>query len=92
MDRNKKNIAIVAGGDSSEYEISIGTAKNILKALNSDKYNAHIVEIKKSEWKVWGEARRSPLESRRERVAASDVAAFVERNAPTISCSSRSLA
>jgi D-alanine-D-alanine ligase len=58
MDRNKRNIAIVAGGDSSEYEISIGTAQNILKALDSDKYNANIVEIKKDKWKVWGQEGR----------------------------------
>ena len=58
MDRKKKNIAIVAGGDSSEYEISIGTAQNILHALDSEKYNANIVEIKKGEWKVWGQEGR----------------------------------
>ncbi len=54
MSLQKKNIAIVAGGDSAEYEISIGSARNILKIIDTDKYNAHIVEIKKTGWEVWG--------------------------------------
>ena len=53
MDHKKKNIAIVAGGDSSEYQISIGTANNILKVLDPNKYEAHIVEIRKGGWKAW---------------------------------------
>ena len=53
MEQPKKNIAIVAGGDSSEYDISIGTAHNILNSLDKNKYNAHIVEIIKSGWKAW---------------------------------------
>lgn len=55
MNQNKKNIAIVAGGDSSEYEISIGTARNIYNSLDKDRYNIHIVEINKSGWNVWGQ-------------------------------------
>lgn len=54
MSQKKKNIAIVAGGDSSEYDISIGSAGNILNSIDTNKYNAHIVEIKKSGWEVWG--------------------------------------
>jgi len=54
MSFKKKNIAIVAGGDSSEYDISIGSATNIQTTLDTDKYNTHIVEIKKSGWEAWG--------------------------------------
>jgi len=54
MSSGKRNIAIVAGGDSSEYDISIGSANTILSSINPDKYNTHIVEIKKSGWEAWG--------------------------------------
>ena len=54
MSQLKKNIAIVAGGDSSEYEISIESAKSILKNLDKEKYDAHIVEIRKAGWQLWG--------------------------------------
>jgi len=46
------NIAIVAGGDSGEYEISIQSAENILANLNPGQYDAWIVEIRGKNWMV----------------------------------------
>ncbi len=48
----KKNIAVVAGGYSSEYEISLGSANFIMNKLPKDKYNTFLVIISKDEWKV----------------------------------------
>ena len=48
----KKNIAIVAGGDSSEYIISIGSAELITKNLDTTKYNIFTVIVKGTEWIV----------------------------------------
>ena len=48
----KKNIAIVAGGNSSEYVISIKSAKQISKILDKEKYNVYKVVIKGTEWIV----------------------------------------
>ncbi len=36
----KKNIAVVAGGNSSEYVISINSAAQIAKILDKEKYHA----------------------------------------------------
>jgi len=36
---NKKNIAIVAGGDSSEYVVSAEAEPNVLKAINQERFN-----------------------------------------------------
>ncbi|MCD4791937.1 MAG: D-alanine--D-alanine ligase [Bacteroidales bacterium] len=47
---NKINIAILAGGDSSEYFISLKSAEAIAGNLNKEKYNVYIVLIKGSEW------------------------------------------
>ena len=48
----KKNIAIVAGGDSSEHIISINSAKQINKVLDKEKYNIYTVIIKETKWVV----------------------------------------
>ncbi len=46
----KKNIALVAGGYSGEFVISIQTAITIEKNLNSDLYNVYKIIIVKDEW------------------------------------------
>lgn len=49
---DKKNIAIVAGGDSSEYGVSVKSGLNVLKAINKDIFNPWLVRIKGEEWIV----------------------------------------
>ncbi len=46
----KINVAIVAGGDSSEYQISVNSANEVLKHLDRKKYNAFIVLIRGKKW------------------------------------------
>lgn len=46
----KINVAIVAGGDSSEYQISINSANEVLKHLDRKKYNPFIVLIRGKKW------------------------------------------
>ncbi|MBI9055174.1 MAG: D-alanine--D-alanine ligase [Bacteroidales bacterium] len=48
----KKNIAIVAGGDSSEYIVSIGSAEMISNILDTSTYNIFTVIVKGTEWIV----------------------------------------
>ena len=48
----KKNIAIVAGGDSSEIVISLKSAEGIFSFLDKDKYNVYIAIVKRDEWAV----------------------------------------
>ncbi|MCL2649650.1 MAG: D-alanine--D-alanine ligase [Candidatus Azobacteroides sp.] len=48
----KKNIAIVAGGDSSEIVISLKSAQGIYSFIDKEKYNRYIVIVKKEEWYV----------------------------------------
>ncbi|MDR2125814.1 MAG: D-alanine--D-alanine ligase [Prevotellaceae bacterium] len=47
-----KNIAIVAGGNSSEYEISLKSAEQIMSSVDKQKFNPFTVIIKGSEWIV----------------------------------------
>jgi D-alanine-D-alanine ligase len=46
----KKNIAIVSGGDSGEYEISIKSGFIVEKYLDKEKYNTYPVVIRGNEW------------------------------------------
>lgn len=48
----KKVIAIIAGGDSSEYEISIESAAQLIGILNKSKYESYIVSIRNNVWAV----------------------------------------
>ncbi|MGZ3747330.1 MAG: D-alanine--D-alanine ligase family protein [Pseudobdellovibrionaceae bacterium] len=43
----KKTIALIFGGRSSEHEVSIRSAKNVVKALDKDKYNFLLIGISK---------------------------------------------
>lgn len=47
----KKKIAIVAGGDSSEYVVSLRSAQGIWSFMNHDKYDTSIIVIKGTDWK-----------------------------------------
>ena len=49
----KRTIAIVAGGDSSEYGVSLNSAKGIYSFIDKEKYNLYIVELsRKGGWKA----------------------------------------
>ena len=45
-----KNIAILGGGNSSEYEVSLGSAANVLNALKGMDYNLYSVHVRGTEW------------------------------------------
>jgi D-alanine-D-alanine ligase len=45
-----KNIAVVCGGNSGEYEISMASAKVVARNLDSSKYVPYLIEIKGKEW------------------------------------------
>ena len=49
---SKKNIAIVAGGDSSEYVVSVRSGANVLKAINQELFTPWLVRMKGEEWIV----------------------------------------
>lgn len=46
----KKNIAIVMGGYSSEYQISLKSGNVVYETLDKDKYNAYRIHIFKDKW------------------------------------------
>lgn len=45
-----KTIAILAGGDSGEYEISLKTAQNIFTVIDKTKYQPYLIHLKEGVW------------------------------------------
>ena len=48
----KRNIAIVAGGDTSEIVVSLRSAQGIYSFIDKEKYNLYIVEMEDRRWEV----------------------------------------
>lgn len=48
----KRTIAIIAGGDSSEYVVSLRSAQGIYSFIDKEKYNLYIVMMKGLDWHV----------------------------------------
>jgi D-alanine-D-alanine ligase len=46
----KKNIAVITGGNSGEYEISIKSAQNIAKSLDTNLYQVYLIHLRNNEW------------------------------------------
>lgn len=46
----KRTIAIVAGGDSSEHDVSLRSAAGIFSFMDKEKYDCFVVEMKGTEW------------------------------------------
>jgi len=48
----KKNVAIIAGGYSSEFEVSLRSAENLYSYIDKERYNVYRVILRKDAWKV----------------------------------------
>ena len=59
----KRTIAIVAGGDSSEYGVSLRSAEGIYSFIDKEKYNLYIVNLTKQKWEaLLPDGKRSPID------------------------------
>lgn len=59
----KRIIAIVAGGDSSEHDVSMRSAEGIYSFIEKDKYTLYIVELTKKKWEaLLPDGSRAPID------------------------------
>lgn len=59
----KRTIAIIAGGDSSEYEVSMNSAKGIYSFIDKEKYNLYLVELTRQKWEaILTDGSRTPID------------------------------
>lgn len=52
---NKLNIALLAGGDSPEREVSLNSTQQVLAALDTEKYDVSLVDVHHGKWTCQGE-------------------------------------
>jgi D-alanine-D-alanine ligase len=52
MNKLKRNIAIVCGGDSSEHDVSMRSAQGLYSFFDKERYNIYIVDVKGVNWQV----------------------------------------
>ena len=48
----KRTIAIVCGGDSSEHDVSLRSAQGIYSFIDKERYEVYIVDVKGTDWNV----------------------------------------
>ena len=47
-----KNVAIITGGDSKEFDISLKSAETVFKNIDREKYNPYLILIKNDKWEI----------------------------------------
>jgi D-alanine-D-alanine ligase len=57
-----KNIALIAGGFTGEYEVSLNSAKNIAASLNADHYKVYTILINRDRWFYETESERIDID------------------------------
>lgn len=50
---NKPNIAVIAGGDSSEFIVSVKSGANVFNAVDTTKFRPWLIQMKGEEWVVF---------------------------------------
>ena len=50
--KDKRTIAIVCGGDSSEHDVSLRSAEKLYSFFDKERYNVYVVDLKKNDWHV----------------------------------------
>lgn len=54
---NKIKVGIIFGGKSAEHEVSLQSAKNVIEAIDKDKYDPVLIGVdKKGKWHLYSEA------------------------------------
>ena len=53
--KNKPNVAVIAGGDSSEYVVSVKSGANVFNAVDTDKFTPWLIRLRGKEWIVLAE-------------------------------------
>lgn len=59
----KRTVAIVAGGDSSEHEVSMHSAEGIYSFIDKERYDLYVIELNKLHWEaLLSDGTRTPVD------------------------------
>ncbi|MDR1878219.1 MAG: D-alanine--D-alanine ligase [Bacteroidales bacterium] len=58
----RKNIAVITGGNSGEYEISIQSGNNIAASLDSNRYQVYLIHLRGKDWTCFHNNKTCPID------------------------------
>lgn len=58
----KRNIVVIAGGNSSEYEVSIKSGNHLFGEIDGDRYNKYLMILRGREWYVDINGQKYPVD------------------------------
>lgn len=58
----KKNIVVIAGGNSSEYEVSLKSGNHIFSEVDEERYHKYLMILKGRDWQVEIDGKKYPVE------------------------------
>ena len=56
--KNKPNVAVIAGGDSSEFVVSVKSGANVFNSVDTTRFTPWLVQIKGKEWTVFQQEKK----------------------------------
>jgi D-alanine-D-alanine ligase len=58
IQKEKPNIAVIAGGNSSEFVVSVKSGANVLKAVDTEKFTPWMVQMRGEKWEVFRDEKK----------------------------------
>lgn len=58
----KKNVVVIAGGNSSEYEISIQSGNHVYSEIDAERYDKYLMVLHGRDWHIEIEDRKYPVD------------------------------
>lgn len=58
----KKNVVVIAGGNSSEYGVSIQSGNHIFSEIDGERYNKYLMILKGREWNIESDGKSYPVD------------------------------
>ena len=58
----KKNIAVIGGGNSSEYEVSLQSAAHVFAEIDGERYNKYLLILKGRDWHIEENGTQYPVD------------------------------
>lgn len=58
----KKNVVVIAGGNSSEYGVSIQSGNHIFEEIDGERYNKYLMVLRHRDWQVEMDGKTYPVD------------------------------
>ncbi len=57
-----KKIAVIGGGNSGEYEVSLNSTEMVMQTIDREKYEPYKIIIRGQDWQVWEGTQKYPID------------------------------